>query len=77
MFELGLEYGVGRVNMGGCDFSDRPYTLCDTPGDVDLQTFNLTHDDYDFKIPYIKMAQDFSEKVKDRPEGGERLRCFL
>ena len=27
---LGSEYGLGRVNIGGCDFSDRPYTYCDT-----------------------------------------------
>ena len=58
----GLEYGVGRTNIGGCDFSDRAYTLCDTEGDVELSTFGLTHDDYDYKIPFIKQAQFVSEK---------------
>ena len=59
---VGLEYNVGRVNMGGCDFSDRPYTYCDQPGDVTLSTFNLTHDDLQYKIPYIQMAKQFSDK---------------
>ena len=35
----GSEYGLGRVNIGGCDFSDRPYTYCDT----EVKTLN--HDD--------------------------------
>jgi len=58
----GSEYNIGRVNIGGCDFSDRPYTYCDTEGDTDLLSFNLTHDDHLFKIPYIKMAKEVSEK---------------
>merc|ERR1719495_1050525 len=58
----GSEYNLGRINIGGCDFSDRPYTYCDNEGDVDLVSFNLTHDDYLYKIPYIQMAKDVSEK---------------
>lgn len=58
----GLEYNVGRINMGGCDFSDRPYTYVDTEGDVNLDTFSLTHDDLDFKIPYVLMAKEVSEQ---------------
>ena len=42
----GLDYSTGRVNMGGCDFSTRPYTHVDTPGDVDLDTFELQEEDY-------------------------------
>merc|ERR1711970_1155041 len=58
----GSEYNLGRINIGGCDFSDRPYTYCDMEGDVDLASFNLTHDDYLYKIPYILMAKNMSQK---------------
>jgi len=58
----GIEYNTGRINMGGCDFSDRQYTYCDVPGDVNLTSFNLTHDDNIYKIPYIKMAKQKSRK---------------
>eukprot|EP00095_Tigriopus_kingsejongensis_P004046 maker-scaffold5_size1054832-snap-gene-5.12 protein:Tk04046 transcript:maker-scaffold5_size1054832-snap-gene-5.12-mRNA-1 annotation:"PREDICTED: teneurin-3" len=33
----GLDYSTGRVNIGGCDFSTRPYTYVDTPGDEDVE----------------------------------------
>lgn len=36
--------------MGGCDFSPRPYTYVDTPGDVDLNTFTLQEEDLDYKV---------------------------
>ena len=60
--EVGSEYNIGRINIGGCDFSDRPYTYCDTEGDTDLDTWSLAHDDILYKIPYIQMAQDMSSK---------------
>ncbi|XP_069957548.1 lysosomal acid glucosylceramidase isoform X2 [Cherax quadricarinatus] len=52
----GLEYNIGRVNMGGCDFSWRPYTYDDVEGDVDLQSFALQPEDLQYKIPVIKSA---------------------
>jgi len=58
----GAEYNIGRINMGGCDFSDRPYTYCDTVNDTELVTFNLTHDDNVYKIPYVHMAAEMSQK---------------
>ena len=48
--------------MGGCDFSDRPYTYCDTPDDTTLSSFALTVDDLVYKIPYVKMAREMSAK---------------
>jgi len=60
--EEGSEYNIGRINIGGCDFSDRPYTYCDTEGDVNLDTWDLAQDDILYKIPYIKMAQNVSNK---------------
>ena len=41
---------MGRVNIGGCDFSERKYTYVDTPGDVDLDTFELQVEDLDYKV---------------------------
>jgi len=60
--EVGSEYNIGRINIGGCDFSDRPYTYCDTEGDLNLDTFDLAHDDLLYKIPYIQMAKEVSSK---------------
>ena len=50
----GLDYTLGRLNMGGCDFSTRPYTYCDVE-DPDLNQFSLTEDDLVYKVifPYI------------------------
>ncbi|XP_071535763.1 LOW QUALITY PROTEIN: lysosomal acid glucosylceramidase-like [Panulirus ornatus] len=53
----GLEYNIGRVNMGGCDFSWRTYTYVDEEGDVDLNTFALQPEDTEYKIPVIKRAE--------------------
>ena len=36
----GIEYTVGRIPMGSCDFSVEEYSFDDVPGD-----FNLTHFD--------------------------------
>ena len=46
----GLDYSLGRVNMGGCDFSIRPYTYADTEGDVNLDTFALQDEDVIHKV---------------------------
>ena len=50
----GLDYSTGRVNMGGCDFSTRPYTYVDTPGDVDLDTFELQEEDL-MKVKHLSI----------------------
>eukprot|EP00094_Tigriopus_californicus_P008405 TCALIF_08098-PB protein Name:"Similar to Gba Glucosylceramidase (Mus musculus)" AED:0.13 eAED:0.13 QI:29/0.92/0.8/1/0.92/0.93/15/0/1019 len=60
--KTGLDYNIGRVNIGGCDFSTRPYTYVDTPGDVDLETFALAEEDTDYKIPLIKKAESVRGK---------------
>ena len=46
----GLEYNIGCVNMGGCDFSWRHYTYDDVEGDVDLTFFKLAPEDTDYKV---------------------------
>ncbi|KAK8392735.1 hypothetical protein O3P69_014875 [Scylla paramamosain] len=58
----GLEYNLGRLNMGGCDFSWRTYTHVDTPGDTNLDTFALQPEDLEYKIPVVKRAQAMSER---------------
>ncbi|XP_066942035.1 lysosomal acid glucosylceramidase-like [Macrobrachium rosenbergii] len=60
--ESGIEYTIGRINMGGCDFSWRAYTCDDFEGDVSLEKFELQPEDLDYKIPVIKRAAAMSEK---------------
>ena len=50
--ETGLDYNIGRVNMGGCDFSTRQYTYLDTEGDTVLATFMLQAEDLLYKVSY-------------------------
>jgi hypothetical protein len=46
----GIEYGLGRVPIGGSDFSTRAYTYDDFPGDDSLSNFSLTREDLFFKV---------------------------
>ncbi|XP_059049040.1 lysosomal acid glucosylceramidase-like [Achroia grisella] len=51
----GIEYNMVRVPIGGSDFSTRPYAYNEVPEyDVNLTNFNLTREDYDYKIPMLK-----------------------
>ncbi|XP_046403394.1 lysosomal acid glucosylceramidase isoform X2 [Ischnura elegans] len=58
----GIEYGMGRVPIGGSDFSTHTYTYDDVAGDVMLSHFNLSEEDFNYKIPLIKMAMRMSQK---------------
>lgn len=50
----GIGYSVGRVPVGGTDFSDRPYTYDDDHiDDFDLTNFTLAPDDFDYKVSCI------------------------
>ncbi|CAG0890468.1 unnamed protein product [Darwinula stevensoni] len=53
----GIGYNIARVNMGGCDFSARGYTLDDYPGDVNLSRFALADEDLNYKIPLLRQAK--------------------
>ncbi|XP_022911938.2 lysosomal acid glucosylceramidase-like [Onthophagus taurus] len=58
----GIEYSVGRVPIGGTDFSTRGYTYLDTPEpDMDLVNFALAEEDGLYKIPLIKEALELTE----------------
>lgn len=48
--EDGLQYNMGRVPIGGTDFSTRPYSYDDKPKDESLATFALQPEDYNYKV---------------------------
>nr|CAD7423374.1 unnamed protein product [Timema monikensis] len=56
----GITYSFVRVPMGGSDFSTHYYAYDDVVNDSILEYFNLTEEDYLFKIPSIKRAQSLS-----------------
>ncbi|KAJ6220710.1 hypothetical protein RDWZM_006522 [Blomia tropicalis] len=56
----GIEYRLGRVTIGGSDFSTRMYSLDDHPNDESLSTFALQNEDYKYKIPFMRWAQKVS-----------------
>ena len=63
--EHGIEYSIGRVPIGGSDFSTRPYSYDDHAGDESLSKFALEPEDLKYKIPYMQLAQEVSpHKVK-------------
>ncbi|WKY04174.1 hypothetical protein Q1695_005281 [Nippostrongylus brasiliensis] len=86
----GLQYTIGRVPIASCDFSTREYSYAETPGDFALASFNLTEEDFLYKIPFIVQAQLLSGnktrffaspwsapgwmKTNGRMKGGGRLR---
>jgi len=58
----GLQYTLGRVPIGGSDFSTRPYSYDDTDSpDLELSHWALTSEDLDYKIPVIMRAKDLTE----------------
>jgi glucosylceramidase len=61
----GLGFNIGRIPIGSSDFALSPYSLDDTPGDVDLSHFSIDRDRF-MLIPFIKAAMAI------RPD----LRCF-
>ncbi|OXA62947.1 putative glucosylceramidase 4 [Folsomia candida] len=66
----GNNYSMGRVPMGGTDFSTRPYTLDDMVDhlggtDLNLTAFALQPEDFKLKIPYIRWAESIrNESLK-------------
>lgn len=58
----GIEYNLCRIPIAGSDFSTRPYSYDDVEGDVELVHFNLTFEDYDYKLPFIRQARELAEK---------------
>ncbi|KAI6217975.1 Glucosylceramidase [Aphelenchoides fujianensis] len=53
----GIELTTGRVPIASTDFSTHAYSYLDTENDFNLTTFALAPEDFQLKIPFIKMAQ--------------------
>lgn len=51
----GLQYSMGRLPIGSCDFSVSPYVYDNVTGDAKLEQFSIDHD-RDKIIPLIKRA---------------------
>ncbi|XP_034943012.1 lysosomal acid glucosylceramidase-like [Chelonus insularis] len=60
----GNKYNLCRLPIGGSDFSTRPYSLDDIPGDVSLKNFSLTQEDYEYKISFMKKALEMNPELK-------------
>ncbi|XP_054152712.1 putative glucosylceramidase 4 [Oppia nitens] len=57
----GLEYTMGRIPIGGTDFSTHRYTYDDDHiDDFELNFWNLTVEDTKYKIPFIRKAMSIS-----------------
>jgi glucosylceramidase len=61
--DAGIGYTVGRVPIGGCDFSTRKYTYDDNAvGDFLMVNFSLVTEDIEFKIPAILDAERLANR---------------
>ncbi|XP_011881411.1 PREDICTED: glucosylceramidase-like [Vollenhovia emeryi] len=61
----GINYNFIRTPMGGSDFSTRPYTYAMVENDTTFQYFDLQTEDYVYKIPIMKRAQELKNgKIK-------------
>ena len=47
---VGIEYSVGRIPIGSCDFSTHPYSYDDVDGDFNLTKFQLAKEDLTLKV---------------------------
>ncbi len=57
--ENGNGYTLCRTHMNSCDFSLGNYACCDTPGDVELKSFNIDRERTAI-VPMIKAAQAYT-----------------
>ncbi|XP_026667182.1 glucosylceramidase-like [Ceratina calcarata] len=61
---LGSRYLLGRIPIGGTDFSTRAYTYDDHANDTTLAQFALAPEDYSYKIPFLQKALELNPEVK-------------
>lgn len=57
--EDGCRYSLTRTHIASCDFSLRPYSYAEAPGDTFLHSFSIEPDRGDL-IPMIKRSQELS-----------------
>lgn len=60
----GSRYLLGRIPLGGTDFSPRIYSYDDYTNDTTLEHFSLAQEDFDYKIPFIKKALELNPEVR-------------
>ncbi|XP_070531190.1 lysosomal acid glucosylceramidase-like isoform X1 [Cardiocondyla obscurior] len=60
----GIRYSLVRIPIAGTDFSTRPYTYDDVPGDIALNHFALVEED-DYKIGYIDHIKSIMPNLND------------
>lgn len=46
----GIEFNFGRVPVAGSDFSTHTYTYDDVQGDTNFTHYNLTDEDFFYKV---------------------------
>ncbi len=56
----GNGYTMGRTHINSCDFSLGNYSYCDTPRDIELQSFSISRD-RKLLIPFIKDALEVTK----------------
>ncbi|CCD66456.1 Putative glucosylceramidase 2 [Caenorhabditis elegans] len=62
--DSGLNLQFGRVPIASNDFSSRVYTYDDNLEDYNMAHFSLQREDYQWKIPYMQMAQKYNHDLK-------------
>lgn len=69
----GSQYNMGRLPMGGTDFSPKIYNYDDqtTEDDYELKHWSLAEEDFRFKIPFVKRAMELSSA------NGNELKLFF
>ncbi|XP_029032057.2 lysosomal acid glucosylceramidase-like [Osmia bicornis bicornis] len=60
----GSRYLLGRLGIGGTDFSTRAYSYDSYPNDTSLEHFALAPEDYNYKIPFMKKALELNPETK-------------
>ncbi|XP_033207306.1 lysosomal acid glucosylceramidase-like [Belonocnema kinseyi] len=60
----GSRYNLGRIPIGGTDFSTRFYTYDDIENDILLKKFSLAPEDTDYKIPLIQSALQMNPDLR-------------
>ncbi|CAG2114061.1 unnamed protein product, partial [Medioppia subpectinata] len=61
----GIEYNLGRIPIGGSDFSTHAYSYDDNyTTDYDFKHFTLAKEDFDYKLSYLKAAKAVNPDVK-------------
>ncbi|XP_076646296.1 lysosomal acid glucosylceramidase-like isoform X3 [Halictus rubicundus] len=60
----GSRYNLGRIPIGGTDFSVRAYTYDDVANDTSLEHFALALEDHKYKIPYAHGARKMNPTTK-------------